>query len=83
MKNAKILLAAITVLGIAGGALAFKAKGQTHTWYYNAPSGKCTSFANTFPSTIDPNQVQTYPTYSTTSNAAVACIGVFLTDAPL
>jgi hypothetical protein len=82
MKKAKMMLAAIAVLGVVGGSLAFTAKNANHKFYYNAPSGKCTSFDVTFKSTIDINQARLYPTYSTTSSTTAACVGIFLTNDP-
>ena len=41
MKRAKLLLSAITVLAVVGGALAFKVKTNPNVFTSNQVNGKC------------------------------------------
>jgi hypothetical protein len=45
MKKIKILLTAITVLTVVGGALAFKAAKFSKSYCTKSATGQCTSFA--------------------------------------
>lgn len=80
MKKAKIMLMAIAVIGVVGGALAFKAKKNLSRLYYFDPVGvTCTipytaAFITTTVQgigaygyvTLDPTKVCTYTFYTTT-----------------
>jgi hypothetical protein len=57
MKRAKIALSVIAIVGIVGGALAFKARNSQHLYFITAGTTDCT-FERTAVSTIqlNPNQ---------------------------
>jgi len=65
MKKAKIMLVAITVLAVVGGALAFKARTTLGGTSYCLKElaggpGACTLFVN--PSSIDPAGIESFYT---------------------
>jgi hypothetical protein len=72
MKKVRIMLAAIAVLGVVGGALAFKAKNPTLKYCYvgTTTTSVCTTFVP-INSTIAAGQAIHY----TTTNVAAACPG--------
>ena len=73
MKKAKIMLMAIAVFGVVGGALAFKAKSfQSHLFYSTGVNGLCTVPVNTTLTTTAAPFGTVQTTYYTTSVAA-AC----------
>ena len=75
MKKAKIMLAAIAVLAVVGGTLAFKAqKFTTNRFYYDAPDGFCTSFID-LKSTTQAGAIN-FPTYSLNSSTEADCDGL-------
>lgn len=86
MKKAKIMLMAIAVVGVVGGALAFKANRTGSTVFYSYTTtlregkvyGICTSPATTLPlTTVGSNLVQT--TLSTTTAFNVATCTALVT----
>lgn len=62
MKRAKIMLTAICVLAVVGGALAFKVKSQANVFCLTPSTGACDKIAFT---TIKPN---VNPPAATTTN---------------
>ncbi|NLR60709.1 hypothetical protein HGH93_21545 [Chitinophaga polysaccharea] len=84
MKKAKVILTAVGVLAIAGGALAFKATRSANTFYTSNAAGQCKVTTQLF-YTTDPlaaNTTITVPlTASTkTTNAACPIIPVYSAD---
>jgi hypothetical protein len=75
MKKIKIMLAAIAVFAVVGGALAFKAKTPGVLWYTNGTLGQCVVSSTTYTTTIVDSPIETYA--STTSGA---CDIISLTD---
>ncbi|MDR3716746.1 MAG: hypothetical protein P4L51_28395 [Puia sp.] len=71
MKKAKIMLAGIAVLAVAGGALAFKAKMQSSPAYCYISSntaGTCTTFIPAHVSSFKDNGATPVYFYTTTNN---------------
>ena len=60
MKKAKIMLSAIVVLAVVGGALAFKAKMNKQVYCSDQPAPHCTF--TIFDRTLSPVGVATYCT---------------------
>jgi len=83
MKKAKVMLTAITVLAVVGGALAFKSKNVFHTWYYENPQNHnfCELSDVTFESKTEPGAINK-ATYSTNKNAIARCAGLRLVADP-
>ena len=74
MKNAKMLLAAIAVVTVAGGALAFKAQNRQINRYCTTSSGTTCSVDNLTLKAATPGNVS----YATTTGDD--CVGITCTS---
>jgi hypothetical protein len=80
MKKVKIMLAAVAVFAVVGGALAFKAKIEKGFYCTNAANKSCTTSVLSF-STFDANAQQKPYFCSTESHTGNDCPAVSLIDA--
>jgi type IV secretory pathway protease TraF len=76
MKKARVMLTAIAVLAVVGGALAFKAKTNFYKLYYNDSQSKCVLWDVTFHAKPVASGGTVFAGYSTTSDTQNACPGV-------
>ena len=72
MKKAKIMLTAIAVFAVIGGALAFKAR-QLNTFYSTAPNGQCSATFRTTYTTAEVGEPLTFTTRLSTTTTTAAC----------
>ena len=73
MKKAKVILTAIVLLGVVGGALAFKAR-TTHKLYCTTTNSPiCTFETLTTLTTVAPNSPNAFETSCTTTSIEDAC----------
>jgi hypothetical protein len=79
MKKAKMMLTALAVLGVVGGAMAFKAKhfGQ-HVFIQDPVSGQCNLVLDDF-ATTDASGIATAASVVATTDP---CPATFITVAP-
>jgi hypothetical protein len=70
MKKVKIMLTAVALLAIVGGAVAFKAKKESFTFYkYSISTLKCDDPVTLFSTTIQPTTtLQDYTITPATTN---------------
>lgn len=76
MKKAKLVLSAVAVFAVIGGAFAFKASRAPHQFYKTNAAGNCVSTVQVRYTTdenlaIDPNLPIVQNTYYTTTRAGV------------
>jgi hypothetical protein len=63
MKKVKIMLVAITVFAVVGGALAFKAKSFTTRLYLISDNGRCVITTDTYTKLVNGVEVQASTEY--------------------
>jgi hypothetical protein len=82
MKKAKIFLTALTVLTVAGGALAFKVKTQSTFYTCNLTLKKCViPVTTTFETTTTPDvgEFRTYDIFNAPCNDGINECSTFVT----
>jgi hypothetical protein len=77
MRKAKIMLSAVAVMAVVGGAFAFKAARQPHTFFYNTTNTagqlRCIGVTETFLTTLTNTNPIVTNSYSPVSRPAVTC----------
>lgn len=82
MKKAKIMLSAIAILAVVGGAFAFNAARATHTFYsLDAENGICSVPFTTFYTTANPTTTVT-SFYSISTTLVAPCRTLSVAVAP-
>jgi hypothetical protein len=77
MKKIKIMLTAVTVLAVVGGALAFKAQKFSGTFVYQMKDATCPFLAQY---TENPNGAELQDVYTTNINPGTPTVSTTLCD---